>query len=316
MDDEDIVYPTKITEHVYLGCIKSTKSAKVLNELQIRRIITVDIEPLKYINVDGFADLKYLYINAYDHQFEDLITKFEECLQFINEGIRSSNDKVLVHCHAGLSRSATIVIAYVMIKKKITAQRAISYVINKRTIVAPNYGFVKQLELFEKMNYNVISNNLEFRQFLLKHLQYKIQWSQPWNIVCQSPIDNLYQSPIDNPLRNYFRKLQKFLPKNDVQKQEKYKCKKCRLFLFKQLNVIHNLDAPKRTNCDNIFIEPQEWMLPSISQNTFGQMNCPNCLYKIGSFDWNSLNCKCDVHNDLNCLIFKIDSKKVDFHNI
>ena len=50
---------------------------------------------------------------------------------------------------AGVSRSATIVIAYLMWKKKMKFDEAFSFVQKKRTIV-PNYGFKQQLKLFEK----------------------------------------------------------------------------------------------------------------------------------------------------------------------
>ena len=61
------------------------------------------------------------------------------------------NEKVLVHCWAGASRSATIVIVYIMWKYKTSAEDAINYVLQKRTSVLPNSGFQKQLKIFEKL---------------------------------------------------------------------------------------------------------------------------------------------------------------------
>lgn len=53
--------------------------------------------------------------------------------------------QVLVNCFAGVSRSATIVIAYLMYKNKWGFEDAFSFVKSKRNIINPNYGFVCQL---------------------------------------------------------------------------------------------------------------------------------------------------------------------------
>ena len=56
----------------------------------------------------------------------------------------------MVHCYAGVSRSATIIIAYLMQEKRLTFVEALKYVRRRRPIVCPNFGFQKQLLDFEK----------------------------------------------------------------------------------------------------------------------------------------------------------------------
>jgi dual specificity phosphatase 12 len=51
----------------------------------------------------------------------------------------------------GKSRSATCVIAYLMQKHNISASEALSHVRHARSIVEPNEGFMKQLELYGEM---------------------------------------------------------------------------------------------------------------------------------------------------------------------
>ena len=70
---------------------------------------------------------------------------FGECFDFIK-----GEDKVLVHCSQGASRSATIVIAYLMWSKKMPYKEALEFVKKKRSVIRPNPGFKAQLELFEK----------------------------------------------------------------------------------------------------------------------------------------------------------------------
>jgi protein-tyrosine phosphatase len=54
-----------------------------------------------------------------------------------------------VHCWAGVSRSATIVIAYLMRKNKWPLETAMDYVKQKRNFINPNHGFLAKLKDFE-----------------------------------------------------------------------------------------------------------------------------------------------------------------------
>jgi protein-tyrosine phosphatase len=62
----------------------------------------------------------------------------------------SKGKQVLVNCYAGVSRSTTIVIAYLMYKNKMNLQDALTFVRQKRPIINPNYGFVCQLYNLEE----------------------------------------------------------------------------------------------------------------------------------------------------------------------
>ncbi len=58
---------------------------------------------------------------------------------------------MLVHCYAGVSRSASCVIAFLMQECGLTFIEAMAYVRKKRSIVFPNFGFQRQLMEFEKL---------------------------------------------------------------------------------------------------------------------------------------------------------------------
>jgi protein-tyrosine phosphatase len=65
------------------------------------------------------------------------------------EDCREDGGIVLVHCAAGVSRSATVVAAWLMVSKKMSHKEALSFLAARRKVICPNPGFVKQLELFE-----------------------------------------------------------------------------------------------------------------------------------------------------------------------
>lgn len=57
--------------------------------------------------------------------------------------------KVLVHCRAGVSRSATVCIAYLMQKQQMSLDAAFEFVVSRRPIIDPNLNFIQQLQRFE-----------------------------------------------------------------------------------------------------------------------------------------------------------------------
>lgn len=69
---------------------------------------------------------------------------------FFSEEAHQCGRGVLVHCQAGVSRSATIVIAYLMKHTLMTMTDAYKYVRGRRPIVSPNLNFMGQLLEFER----------------------------------------------------------------------------------------------------------------------------------------------------------------------
>ena len=92
---------------------------------------------------DAFQFIGIIHINQ--------LSEIKLCLKkgfFLDEAMQN-NSKVLVHCQAGVSRSPTIVIAYLMHKYKIKMNDAYNRVRELRPIVAPNFIFMSQLFDFE-----------------------------------------------------------------------------------------------------------------------------------------------------------------------
>lgn len=64
------------------------------------------------------------YIQIADMNREDILQYFPACIEFIENALNDPKNSVLVHCFYGVSRSATIVIAYLMKKYSLSYQRA------------------------------------------------------------------------------------------------------------------------------------------------------------------------------------------------
>lgn len=67
----------------------------------------------------------------------------------VSDNARDNDGKVLVHCQAGVSRSATVCIAYVMYKNNMTLEDAFDLVRSRRGVISPNLNFMQQLKEFE-----------------------------------------------------------------------------------------------------------------------------------------------------------------------
>ena len=89
--------------------------------------------------------VKYLVIDAEDVPSYPLHRHFAECLRFIQGGIRSGG-QILVHCHAGVSRSATIVLLHLMINRGLSLPDAWAILKARRPVANPNPGFWARLE--------------------------------------------------------------------------------------------------------------------------------------------------------------------------
>ena len=78
---------------------------------------------------------------------DENITAYCHIVHVIISQALQKKKNVMVHCKAGISRSAALVIAYLMIEHKCQYEDAYLHVKNKRAIIAPNEGFVRQLQM-------------------------------------------------------------------------------------------------------------------------------------------------------------------------
>ena len=133
----------KILDGLYLGDHVAASNKFILQRAGVTHILQVASG--MYPKFPG----KYVYktINIDDVPSSNLKQHFTACHRFIESAIEAGGT-VLVHCWAGVSRSATIVISYLMQKHNFNTMQATEFVRAQRWFINPNPGFKNQLNRF------------------------------------------------------------------------------------------------------------------------------------------------------------------------
>jgi protein-tyrosine phosphatase len=139
MDDLHEIIPNLYLSSVYVACQKETLLSK-----NIRHIVNVSQCP--NFHPDTF---NYLTIDIGDEIDQNIAQHFSTVNQFIDDVI-SKNEGVLVHCYAGISRSVSLVLGYLIEKRNMSLEHAYDLVKSKRNFIQPNPGFWRQLQQFHK----------------------------------------------------------------------------------------------------------------------------------------------------------------------
>ena len=131
---------TCILPQLYLGSKNNVDNLYELQYFDIKTIINVPKE-LPKICSDEFKCIKYNWDDVF---FFDILTDLDKIVDQIHNEIIDGNS-VLVHCAKGISRSASVIIAYLMKYNKMDYDNAYKYVKSLRSCIDPNIGFVEQL---------------------------------------------------------------------------------------------------------------------------------------------------------------------------
>ena len=137
--------PIEIIPHLFLGTIGSASNIKQLQSCKITHVLCC----AKGIKNFFPNEFKYLNLDILDSEKVKIKQYFEQTNKFIDEAIKN-NGNVLVHCHAGISRSSTILMAYIMKSQKMSVDKVLALLKSKREKVNPNSGFLEQLREYEK----------------------------------------------------------------------------------------------------------------------------------------------------------------------
>ncbi|XP_057289403.1 dual specificity protein phosphatase 12-like [Hydractinia symbiolongicarpus] len=206
------------------------------------------------------------YTYALDVSNFNMLDVIAVCLSYMKQSLGEPENKLLVHCHAGQSRSVAIVTAYLMHTQSLPLDAALKSVQSVHREALPNPGFMAQLKLFEQMGFQINNTCPAYRQFitqqknldkldstfLIEHL-----------IGCfQTSLDHTYQT---------------------------LKCRLCRSDLFTSSDVQTGHD-----NCTSWhLLEPVHWMVERVQSEVQGKICCYKCCGKLGAYNWAGKQCSC-----------------------
>lgn len=113
---------------------------------------------------EEWRDIQYYRIAIADKPKVNISSRFGEAIDYIDKVLSNSNNRLLLHCQAGISRSGTICIAYLM-SKGMTLEQAFLFARSKRAIIRPNKGFANALLQYNEELYPG-TESPEFRKAL------------------------------------------------------------------------------------------------------------------------------------------------------
>ncbi|KAG9469597.1 hypothetical protein GDO78_020126 [Eleutherodactylus coqui] len=136
--------PSEIFPYLYLGSEWNASNLEELQKNKVSHILNVTCE------IDNFfpETFTYLKLRVSDEESTNLLQYWKETHRFISTA-RQQGTRVLVHCKMGVSRSASTVIAYAMKEYEWTFEEALKHVKERRSIVQPNAGFLRQLQTYQ-----------------------------------------------------------------------------------------------------------------------------------------------------------------------
>lgn len=170
---------SEIAPGLFLGGWEASKNFNILMKHNITAMVSVASVRAREWDGPGhrtlIAEKDHLIVHCEDKPTEDLVTRLVDICNFI-EARRSSippalekmlkkdgmsredmaafatGQNVLIHCYAGVSRSATVMAAYLMRKRHQGRDEVLRFMRTKRE-VNPNQSFMGQLKVWEDVEY-------------------------------------------------------------------------------------------------------------------------------------------------------------------
>jgi protein-tyrosine phosphatase len=144
----------------YVNC-----SGKINNIPQTNLFITdqygvSDLSQLRHYNishvfnvapgavVEEHPGINYYHLPISDDAQQNILQYFDKVFLKIDE-ITNNRQNIVINCHAGVSRSASFIIGY-LIRRGLTFENSYQLVKSCRSIISPNKGFVEQLKYYER----------------------------------------------------------------------------------------------------------------------------------------------------------------------
>lgn len=135
---------TQILQNLYLGGENEAMGNYILTN-GIKSVVNVSIEVPRCPHVD---DKNFLRIAIDDDPNEKILPFIQIFMDFMSRAEHNKH-KILIHCYAGISRSVSFVIIYLMLRYSISMESAYNYIKSLRPFVNINRGFHNQVKILD-----------------------------------------------------------------------------------------------------------------------------------------------------------------------
>ncbi len=134
-----------IIDNIYISNYKSSINKSFLISNKFTHIINCAYGS-KSFTPCYFNEITYLNIDLKDDGNINISNAIIKFINFVKEVSENENNKILIHCAEGVSRSPALVSAYLMWKCNMDCISAVNFVKSKRNCIDINLGFMFQLE--------------------------------------------------------------------------------------------------------------------------------------------------------------------------
>lgn len=207
----------------------------------------------------------------------------------------------------GKSRSATIVIAYMMSQFHMSPIEALAQLRESRGVCEPNEGFMRQLELYHQMNTPVdVESDPAYQRWIY---QRELDVARAAKVAPDADKIRFKDEHMSEGTRGDTAEAAQITAAGLSAAPQVFemKCRKCRRTLANSTYLISHLPPPQQPGksnslrippsaCAHLFLEPLSWMRPQLEQGQLeGRLNCPNerCKTNVGKYAWQGMQCTC-----------------------
>jgi hypothetical protein len=153
------IHPCEVLPGLFLGNEENAKDRKLLEKLGITHVLNVAGDIAAHHDT-FFGGLRYRHLALMDDLEEDLLGHFDATNAWLAQALGGGDlrgggrtptaaeplrGRVLVHCHLGVSRAPSFVIAFLMATQGMSLDEALAHVVDVRCVVNPNENFRRQL---------------------------------------------------------------------------------------------------------------------------------------------------------------------------
>jgi protein-tyrosine phosphatase len=134
--------PTEIIPRLYISDIYAAESSNTLSTLGITHVLSAMSGT---VVIPHHPSINHCKIPLVDTPFSELAAFLPTTTSFLRDALSDPQNRILVHCVMGVSRSASVIAAFLIAEYGWTAMQAVNHVKSKRIVAEPNPGFISQL---------------------------------------------------------------------------------------------------------------------------------------------------------------------------